>query len=499
MNKFINLKLRTVAVLLAFAGGAVAQNNAPPKRITLHQTAYNIACPTIAGTEYASRTVTHLDQRDKTVLMADEAISVSGNTGPALFNIAFKRIWVSNWRKTEQIFTWKVSSPRDADYQVEFIGGVHSVRLSGHAGDDLVVNFPGKWLMCSNLGTISLKKGESTLKLQMLSDIDHDCKIRSLDLLPVDAKEDYEKRVAALRSDAGWMRGDGYGVMLQYGAWSYPEHGPKKPWEDEVNTFDTEKFAKMVDEDMGARWVIWSITWRGSRFPMPLKSVDAIVSEHTTKRDLMADLAASLNKRNIKLFFYYHPGHEDYAFWNANWQGSTPQEEKDLFIKNWMTIVSEIGERYGSKLAGWFFDDGTAYSPAPFEKMTKAAKAGFPCRLVSYNNWRLPMLTDFQDIQFGEGFKGNEKTAVGSDGIYKSGSYCGLQAHGMFIVNSNDWGIFRPEQKTYVQISAEKAAGIIKEANKRGQLMSLNFDMYQDGVVTPETLEMFKKLKVNVY
>jgi hypothetical protein len=431
--------------------------------------------------------------------MADEAISVSGNTGPALFNIAFKRIWVSNWRKTEQTLTWKVSSPRDADYHAELDGGVLSVRLSGHAGEDLVVETKNKSLYRTNLGTISLKKGESTLKLQLARDLDYDGKVRSLDLLPVDVKEDYEKRVAALRSDAGWMRGAGYGVMLQYGCWSYPEHGPKKPWEDEVNTFDTEKFAKMVDEDMGARWVIWSITWRGSHFPMPLKSVDAIVSDHTIKRDLMADLAASLNKRNIKLFFYYHPGHEDYPFWNANWQGSTPQEEKDLFIKNWMTIVTEIGERYGNMLAGWFFDDGTTYSPAPFEKMTKAAKAGFSGRLLSYNSWRLPILTEFQDIQFGEGFYGSTETAVGSDGIYKSGKYRGMQAHGMFTINSNDWGVWKPNQKVPLKHTVEELTKWIKEANRRGQLMSLNFDMYQGGVVTPETLEMFRKLKVNVY
>jgi len=78
--------------------------------------------------------------------------------------------------------------------------------------------------------------------------------------MPVAAKADYQKRVAATRASAAWMRGTGYGVMLQYGGWGYPLHGPKKPWSDVVNAFDTEKFARMVDEDMGARWVIWSIT-----------------------------------------------------------------------------------------------------------------------------------------------------------------------------------------------------------------------------------------------
>ena len=125
--------------------------------------------------------------------------------------------------------------------------------------------------------------------------------------------------------------------------------------------------------------------------------------------------------------FYYHLGHEDKPWWAANWKN---MYDKEIFFKNWMAVISEIGNRYGDQLSGWFFDDGCIYSPAPFEALTKAAKAGFPGRLVSYNNWVMPILTDFQDIQMGEGFKGNQETAVGSDGIYPEGSYIGQQAHG---------------------------------------------------------------------
>jgi hypothetical protein len=314
--------------------------------------------------------------------------------------------------------------------------------------------------------------------------------------MPVNARADYEERVASLRSDTTWMSQKGYGVMLQYGSWGYPQHGPQKPWDEAVNAFDTEKFARMVDEDMGAKWVIWSITWRGSNFPIPLKSVDAIVPGHTTKRDLMMDLATSLNNRGIRMMFYYHPGHEDKPWWKANWKDN---RHKDLFLKNWVAVVSEIGDRYRDKLAGWFFDDGCVYSPAPFEAMTAAAKTGFKGRVVSYNNWAVPLLTDFQDVQMGEGFKGNQITTLAENGIYRDGPMKGQHAHGMFCVTAPDWGIWKPDTKTTLIVNAPQAINIVKNANQYGQAMSLNFNMYADGVVTPETLEMFRALKAAIY
>lgn len=463
--------------------------------------AFSVQCLSAADVPAKANSVpsaaTVLEPQGKTLLMADDA---EGAGALAPFNPEPKRLWMGNWQKTSQTLAWKVSAPEEADYEVALISkDVPGVSLTGGLGEILSTEIKtGRWSR-NTLGTVRLKKGEATLTLNLSRDLDpkgEGGQLRSLDLLPVAAKADYQKRVAASRASAAWMRGPGYGVMLQYGGWGYPKEGEKKPWKEVVNAFDVEKFAKMVDEDMGARWVIWSITWRDSHFPMPLKSVDAIVPEHTTNRDLLADLAAALNKRGIKLMFYYHPGHEDRAWWAANWKDG---HDKDRFLKNWTAVVSEIGTRYGDRLAGWFFDDGCVYSPAPFEAMTQAAKTGFPGRLVSYNPWVLPSYTDFEDIQMGEGFTGDTSTAIGSDGIYPSGPHAGLQAHGMFCVDGNDWGIWKPNQPAPLKINAEKATSIVKMANEHGQIMSLNFNMYEDGQVTPETLDMFRQLKAAIY
>ena len=33
-------------------------------------------------------------------------------------------------------------------------------------------------------------------------------------------------------------------------------------------------------------------------------------------------------------------------------------------------VLTEVGQRYGPRLAGWFLDDGMLYYPAPFERLT---------------------------------------------------------------------------------------------------------------------------------
>ena len=200
---------------------------------------------------------TALAQRNKTTLMADDAEGAKAlaalDVGPA----TSKRIWMQSWWNTAQPLSWKVSSPVEADYELELVSsGISSVCMAGGVNGEITIDIKdGNWAR-NTLGVIRLKKGESTLVLRLPRNQARGGMVRSLDLLPVAARADYQKRVATMRSDAAWMRGAGYGVMLQYGSWAYPDHGWKKAWEEVVNAFDTEKFAKMVDEEMGARWVI---------------------------------------------------------------------------------------------------------------------------------------------------------------------------------------------------------------------------------------------------
>lgn len=450
--------------------------------------------------------MTEIEPHHKTILMADDAEGseglprFAGSTGP-------KRLWITGFEKSSQSLSWDISVTESGFYDISLISeGIPTMRLKvgGTFFSELILKESDFSKFNKNsFGVVPLLKGKTKIQIQLSNDIvdPNKARLRGVELFPLSAKDNYEKRVTDLRADTSWMSQKGYGVMLQYGAWGFPEHGPKTPWEEVVKTFDVEKFAKMVDEDMGARWVIWSITWRSSYFPMPLESVDALVPGHTTSRDLPMDLANALQKRGIRLMFYYHPGYEDKNFWATNhWKNN---RQKGDFFKHWTAIVSEIGARYGDKLSGWFFDDGCVYSPTPsefpFEKLTVAAKTGFNNRVVSYNNWVLPAITDFQDVQMGEGFRGDTNTTLSGEGIYSDGPLKGMHAHGMICVNADDWGVWKPDSKIKLIVSASDAIKIARNANAHGQAITFNFNMYEDAVVTTETLAMFRQLRSAIY
>ena len=147
-------------------------------------------------------------------------------------------------------------------------------------------------------------------------------------------------------------------------------------------------------------------------------------------------------------------------------------------------------------------DDGMVYYPAPFERLGKALKTGNPDRVIAYNSWILPRFTEFQDFFFGEG---NEKGLDGAgpkggDGIVDHGPQKGLQGFACFVMDGPDWGIYQPEtvisQPVY---SKEKIEVLVRNAIDRRLAISFNLLMYEDGSVSPASLEMMKYVKQIVH
>jgi hypothetical protein len=105
-------------------------------------------------------------------------------------------------------------------------------------------------------------------------------------------------------------------------------------------------------------------------------------------------------------------------------------------------------------------------------------------------------LTEFQEVFMGEGFTGSAATPVGGDGIFPTGPQKGLFAHGMFILDGPDWGINHPDTKIDPPtFSAEEATEMVRAAAERGQTLSFNLLMYEDGSVSPASLEVLRALR----
>jgi hypothetical protein len=213
---------------------------------------------------------------------------------------------------------------------------------------------------------------------------------------------------------------------------------------------------------------------------------------------LVGDLADALNSRHIRLELYFHPGHDDAPWWQ---QTHFNDADKSAYFQQWRAVISSIGNQYGKKLAGWWFDDA-AFTYYPFnpdwEQMTAAARAGNPDRVVAYNSWILPKLTDFYDVYTGENGSWETKyedlafLPIGGTGRYTGGPQAGLQAEITAIVNGN-WGHFKSDQPIGPpRFSDEDFVSKLKDAISRKEVPLLDVEVYQDGTISPQTLQQFQ-------
>jgi hypothetical protein len=261
-----------------------------------------------------------------------------------------------------------------------------------------------------------------------------------------------------------------------------------------------DQFAKMVSET-GAGFVVFTTSHAGFYFPGPNPVIDSILPGRTCPRDLVGDMADALNRYHIRLELYFHPGHDDAPVWQRT---HFDDADKTAYFDQWRAIISSIGNRYGTRLAGWWFDD-SAFTYYPFnpdwEQMTAAARAGNPDRVVAYNSWILPKLNDFYDVYAGE--NGNWETKyedldflpVGGTGRYTGGPQAGLQAEITVIIN-RDWGHFKKDQPIGPpRITADDLVSKLKDALSRKAAPLLDVDVYQDGTTSPETLQLFQAVQ----
>src|ERR1700674_1670832 len=62
-----------------------------------------------------------------------------------------------------------------------------------------------------------------------------------------------------------------------------------------------------------------------------------------------------------------------------------------------LRMYREIGDRYGTRLAGWFIDGGSAYywRNFSFRQLLIALKTGNPSRVVTFFQWIFPTFSPY--------------------------------------------------------------------------------------------------------
>jgi alpha-L-fucosidase len=436
--------------------------------------------------------------QSRTVLIAAEG-QIAGmakliDMGPG------KMGWVQSWGDKSDSITWRVRVERTGNYEVSSIlessGGNCSIAVVVDA-QTLHADCGSEGWTRVRVGIAPLAAGSHTIRLNS----DGSSPLRKFFSLEFERPQ-VREHLAALgekeQASTSWMVAAKYGLMFHWTSQSMPRQGPPLSYCDAVRNFDVDKFANMVSV-MGAGFVVFTTSHAGFYFPGPNPVIDSILPGRTCPRDLVGDLADALNRRHIRLALYFHPGHDD-APW---WQRTHFDDDKEAYFKQWRAIISSIGNRYGTKLAGWWFDDA-AFTYYPFnpdwEKMTAAARAGNPDRVVAYNSWILPKLNDFYDVFAGENafweskYEDLEYLPVGGTGRYTGGPQKGLQAEITVLING-DWGHFKKDQPiSPPRFSADQIVSKLKDALSRKAVPLLDVEVYQDGTISPETFQLFQTI-----
>lgn len=337
-------------------------------------------------------------------------------------------------------------------------------------------------------GKIHLTKGKNTVKVNISNAEAGEINLYSIELLPLAKKGLVNKdlaKAAKAKPDMKWFTESPYGLMFHWTSQSAPQKGQIKPYNDAVNSFDVSAFVKMVQKT-GASYIIFTTNHAEPYFPAPLKNWETEFPGHTTRRDLVAEIADSLNKHKIKLILYMAT--HIYAKYD------TVNDEE--FSRLNFSLLSEIGQRYKSKVAGYWLDGWyQSYAKHPsfdFEKLYNVCKVGNPNRLLTLNSWVYPINTTWQDYWSGEFYNiGNPATKQ----ILETGPGKGLQAQTLIVMEKDDW-LHQPLNTniTAPGITASDLAKFINEQRGKGPV-TVNIQIYQDGRISDEALKVMQTVK----
>jgi hypothetical protein len=340
-------------------------------------------------------------------------------------------------------------------------------------------------------GILRLTKGMNTITVAIDGSKENEINLYSLELIPVANKSAVLKdlaKAAKAKPEMNWFTQSPYGLMFHWTSQSAPQTGPIKPYNQAVNDFDVNAFVKMVQQT-GASYIIFTMNHAEPYFPAPLKSWETEYPGHTTQRDLVAEISDGLSKHNIKLILYLAT--HIYA------QFDKVNDEK--FNQLNFSLLSEIGERYKKKVAGYWLDGWyQSYAKHPdfdFEQLYTVCKKGNPNRLLTLNSWVYPINTTWQDYWSGEFYNiGNPATTR----ILENGPGKGMQAQSLIVMESDDW-LHQPLD-TKIKAPTLKTNELVNfiNAQKGNGPVTVNIQIYQDGRISPEALQVMETVKQQV-
>lgn len=194
-----------------------------------------------------------------------------------------------------------------------------------------------------------------------------------------------------LNPNTQWLREAQWGLFTHYiGSGLSGED-----WNKRVNAFRVKELADQI-ESLNAPYFFITLG-RTNCFCAP----NATYEKHfgpsdgkLSQRDLVAELAAELVPRGIRLCLYI----------NAVGRYDTPEVQE-----KWREVLAEWSKRYGESVSAWWVDGAAYKSPEVYKAYTEAFRSGNEKVLVSYNvgpvgssRDQLLPVTQYEDYLAGE-------------------------------------------------------------------------------------------------
>jgi alpha-L-fucosidase len=306
------------------------------------------------------------------------------------------------------------------------------------------------------------------------------------------------------RANTDWLAKCRFGIGVHWTAQTVPRHGDPLPFKHAVEAFKLQAFVDQV-RYAGADYVLFTACHALQMLPAPHPVIDRLLPGRTCARDLIGELADALAAQGVPLLVYYN--HSCNGKDDLPWRKAVGYDgpDKSVLARNLSDIVAWMGNRYQDKVKAWWFDSSYSLDPRgphnsvttdmtgfqfPWERLTVAAKTGFPGRLVTYNAGvaQTFLYTTHQDYWAGELV--NLKTPP--TGRYLAN---GLQWFGWTCLDLRAW--VHTKRNTEIPpplYSDEELAAYVRQCHSHQAPITFNVGIYQDGTLAPASLEQLHRL-----
>ena len=296
---------------------------------------------------------------------------------------------------------------------------------------------------------------------------------------PVSAKE--------LNPNTKWLREAKWGLFAHYLAHTasteVSDEMNSDIWNKRVDSFQVKQLGSQLSS-LDIPYFFITIGQGGGYFCTPNETYEKYFGPSEGKlsqRDLIADLAAELIPRGIRMCVYL-PAYG--------------KKESAEVQRKWQEVIIEWSNRWGKSISAWWIDGGVFSNPEMYRAYTEAFKSGNPDALIAYNTGPIGWspepkkpATPYEDYLAGEV---NWRLPVSGvrpwdqKEYYMGPNIAGDQLHFLTFLGSF-WGLGEP------RFPDELVVGWTKHTNNNGGTVSWDVPLSDSGVIP---VSHFRQLQV---